>query len=230
MQANKTWPSPTGGAHWVSRLTKLEAEFHPVEPVVRTRLPAAAPSAGGDPRCGAGCPRHRPSGEHDTDLRTSVAIRVVACVLLVLSSWWLVACGSGANPSSSTTATTAAILAATSRAPSASPPPGGPAPARLLGTWTRVSKTADSAAVLTITTNGFHVADNLGGGRGDIVVNTDEIDFFNVAQCGLVLPQGVGRYQWRLRGATLHLTPLNHDPCPVRDSHFANQDFTRSGG
>lgn len=58
-------------------------------------------------------------------------------------------------------------------------------------------------------------------GQGDVVVNNDEIDFFNGVQgtggttdlCGLHLPEGVGRYKWTLTGGVLHLVPLNQDPC-----------------
>jgi hypothetical protein len=93
-----------------------------------------------------------------------------------------------------------------------------------------VASNADDEAVVTFTTTSFRVADKLGGGNGDIVVNGNEIDFFNVGQCGLLLPEGVGRYQWGLRGATLHFAPLNSDPCPVRHDHFANQNFIRNEG
>ena len=50
-------------------------------------------------------------------------------------------------------------------------------------------------------------------GRGDIVVNGDEIDFFNGDSCGLQLPQGVGRYRWKLSGTTLTFTGITVDPC-----------------
>ncbi|MEO8572009.1 MAG: hypothetical protein ABI553_09970 [Chloroflexota bacterium] len=83
---------------------------------------------------------------------------------------------------------------------------------------------------MTFTANGFRVADATGGGSGSIVVNGNEIDFFNVKACGLFLPEGVGRYEWGLQGTTLHFAPLNSDPCPVRHDHFANQDFTKTGG
>lgn len=229
MHANKQRLYPHGAVRWTSRLIQLAAESNPEEPGVPTRpSTSVSTSTGRDPRC-AGAPSHQPSGKVDKDtMPIGMSVRIVACVLLVLTSWWLVACGSSASPSSS--ATVSPIAAATSTAPAASPPPGGPAPAQLIGTWTRVVTAADSAAVVTITTSGFQVADKLGGGSGDLVVNGNEIDFFNVLQCGLVLPHGVGRYQWRLRGTTLHFVPLNHDPCPVRHRHFANQDFSRSGG
>ncbi len=162
-------------------------------------------------------------------------VRIVA--LLFLSSWGLVACGSATGPSPSATAnltaTPTATLVATAKASAkaaASPPLGGPAPAQLIGTWTRVVSTANSGAVVTFTANNFRVTDSLGGANGSIVVNGNEIDFFNVKACGLFLPEGVGRYEWGLQGTTLHFSPLNSDPCPVRHDHFADQDFTKSGG
>ncbi|MEP7022568.1 MAG: hypothetical protein ABJB47_01890, partial [Actinomycetota bacterium] len=75
---------------------------------------------------------------------------------------------------------------------------------------------ANAATQVTIDAKAFSVSDNLGGASGEIVVNGNEIDFFNVPQCQLFLPKGVGRYRWHLHGATLHFTPLNSDPCPVR--------------
>jgi len=53
----------------------------------------------------------------------------------------------------------------------------------------------------------------LGAGRGDVVVNNNEIDFFNGAYCGLDLPDGVGRYTWKITGGLLHLSLIS-DPCP----------------
>ncbi len=64
-------------------------------------------------------------------------------------------------------------------------------------------------------------------GNGDIVVRGNEIDFFSGTLCPLVLPQGVGRYQWSLQGATLHLAPLNVDPCGRVDL-LTNESYTKS--
>jgi hypothetical protein len=36
--------------------------------------------------------------------------------------------------------------------------------------------------------------------------------FFKGEDCGLSLPDGVGRYQWTLAGSVLHFTPLGQDP------------------
>ncbi len=50
--------------------------------------------------------------------------------------------------------------------------------------------------------------------HGNVVVNGDEIDFFNGDQCGFNLPRGVGKYRWELIDeSTMKLTGLNEDPC-----------------
>ncbi len=157
-----------------------------------------------------------------------LSVRIVTCSLVFLSSSALVACGRSTSPSPSAPGTAAAVATTSATASrSASHPPGGPAPAKLIGRWSRVVTADGSSAVVTFAANRFRVADRLGGGHGEIVVNGNEIDFFNVQECGLFLPEGVGRYRWILRGTTLHFVPLNKDPCPVRDDHFADQDFTK---
>ena len=67
-----------------------------------------------------------------------------------------------------------------------------------------------------------------GNASGDIGVNGTEIDFFNGDQCGLALPDGVGRYQWSIQGSVLHFTALNQDPSG-RTHHLAGQSFIRTG-
>ncbi len=169
---------------------------------------------------------------------TSLSTRAGSTLMLFLSSCALVACGGNGGRSTGATAlprpATAATIPATAGTPTtmtnAASPPGGPAPAELIGSWTRVAHTADAAVVVSFTADGFRVADNLGGGHGELVVNGDEIDLFNVRECGLTLPEGVGRYRWSLMGSTLSFTPLNTDPCPVRGKHFAHQDFIKSSG
>jgi len=90
---------------------------------------------------------------------------------------------------------------------SGTPPPGGPAPPQLIGHWIEVSPTAGPDLTLSATHYVFEE------GQGDIVVNGDEIDFFHGSACGLQLPQGVGRYKWRLSGTTLAFTAITVDPC-----------------
>lgn len=65
--------------------------------------------------------------------------------------------------------------------------------------------------------------------QGDIVVNGDEIAFFNSAVCGLMLPEGVGRYRWRVRDKMLHLKPIGKDPCGGRITVFADATYERIG-
>ena len=119
------------------------------------------------------------------------------------------------------TATSAATTPPTgSPSPSGTPPPGGPAPPQLIGTWIEVSPTAG----LDLTLNATHYM--FEEGRGDIVVNGNEIDFFNGDACGLHLPQGVGRYTWKLSGTTLTFTGITADPCG-RANHLDGATYTK---
>jgi mannose-6-phosphate isomerase-like protein (cupin superfamily) len=77
----------------------------------------------------------------------------------------------------------------------------------LIGTWIEISPTARLPLTLSATHYVFEE------GRGDIVVNGNEIDFFNGDACGLQLPQGVGRYTWKLTGTTLTFTGVTVDRC-----------------
>jgi hypothetical protein len=60
------------------------------------------------------------------------------------------------------------------------------------------------------------------------VVRGDEIDFFSSAFCGLYLPEGVGRYKWRITGNMLHLDVIGKDPCGGRSSGI-DATFKRAG-
>jgi hypothetical protein len=122
---------------------------------------------------------------------------------------------------------------APSPAPVASPPPGGPVPTQLLGAWylpaanmVAISGTpcpsrptaANCFFQLLLTATTYSQALTAkpglqGAGRGDVVVNKNELDFFNGAYCGLDLPDGVGRYTWKITGGLLHLSLIS-DPCP----------------
>jgi hypothetical protein len=150
----------------------------------------------------------------------TVALLGVAIVFLASS------CGQ-----STSSATVPTPHAAPSPTPAASPPPGGPVPAELLGDWflppaavLDIGYTCPSHpndlncfADLTFTATTyqvvFHAIAASPPGHGDVVVNNDEIDFFNGVQCGLQLPDGVGRFKWTLTSGVLHLVPLNQDPC-----------------
>jgi len=65
-----------------------------------------------------------------------------------------------------------------------------------------------------------------GQGGGEVVVNNNEIDFFNGALCGLHLPEGVGRYTWRLTAGLLTLTLIS-DPC-ARPDAYTSGSFSRT--
>jgi hypothetical protein len=86
------------------------------------------------------------------------------------------------------------------------------------------------ASQMTLQGTGYAIeaTDPPGAVLGNLVVNGDEIDFFNGGGCGLALPQGVGRYQWTLAdGTSLHFTPLNEDNCGRADI-LTNQTWTRA--
>jgi hypothetical protein len=130
----------------------------------------------------------------------------------------------------------------------ASPPAGGPVPDQLLGDWFMAMPPAVIEAVtgvpcpspataencffqLTLmasTSHAYFVA-NPGVedlGLGDVVVNNNEIDFFSGVYCGIPLPDGVGRYTWKITGALLYLTNIS-DPC-TRAHFFSYQGWTRT--
>jgi hypothetical protein len=150
-------------------------------------------------------------------------------------------CG-GSTPSA-TVSTPSAVATPTTAAspptPAGSPPPGGAVPAKLLGNWfipPAVVIAAEGASncpspptvqncfiQLNLTATEYHVSlTQSPTGSGNVVVNKDEIDFFNGGNCGLQLPEGVGRYKWTLTSGVLHLARLNQDPCG-RDSVLINQ-------
>jgi hypothetical protein len=138
--------------------------------------------------------------------------------------------------------------------PSAAPsaPRGGPVPTELLGDWFMAMPPAVIEAVTTVpcpspptaencyfqltlmaSTSHAYFAANPGTedlGLGDVVVNQDEIDFFNGVYCeinqGLHLPDGVGRYTWKLTGGLLYLTNIS-DPC-TRSHFFSYQGWSRT--
>lgn len=69
------------------------------------------------------------------------------------------------------------------------------------------------------------------GGRstqGGLVVDGDEIAFFNSNVCPLELPEGVGRYRWRITDDKLRLKLLGKDPCSGRE-RWVNSAFEREG-
>ncbi|HWW09154.1 MAG TPA: hypothetical protein VNY76_02800 [Candidatus Acidoferrales bacterium] len=113
--------------------------------------------------------------------------------------------------------------------PAVSPPPGGPVPARLNGNWVSPAPTGnpDDAAHLILQGAKFEIQTSGGFSFGMVAVNGNEIDFFNGDVCRIPLPGGVGRYQWTLSGNSLHLTPLNIDPCGGRTRPLANATYIK---
>jgi hypothetical protein len=138
--------------------------------------------------------------------------------------------------------------------PSAGPsrPTGGPVPDQLLGDWFMAMPPAVIEArtgvpcpspptaencffqltLMASTSHAFFVASPGVGDllTGDVVVNKDEIDFFNGVYCelnqGLHLPDGVGRYTWKVTDGLLYLTMIS-DPC-TRSHFFSYQGWSRT--
>jgi hypothetical protein len=72
------------------------------------------------------------------------------------------------------------------------------------------------ATEVTLSGNDYRVVqtDPPNQAEGSVVVNGDEIEFFNGTGCGMPLPGGIGRYRWTLQdGGSVHFTALNQDPC-----------------
>ena len=71
---------------------------------------------------------------------------------------------------------------------------------------------------LTLSATTYRLTHTTGSGSsssGNVVVADTEIDLFNADVCGLKLPDGIGRYMWKLEAGVVHFTPLNSDPCPA---------------
>jgi hypothetical protein len=162
---------------------------------------------------------------------------LLGLAIVVLAS----SCG---QSTSSSTVPTPSL--ASSPTPAASPPPGGPVPAQLLGDWFLPPAAvlahsmscpsnptgANCFIKLTFTATTYQLAfKGIGGGpsgQGDVVVNNDEIDFFNGVHCGLQLPDGVGRYTWTLTRGVLQFAPLNMDPCGRPALSYYPQGWSRT--
>jgi hypothetical protein len=161
---------------------------------------------------------------------------LLAAVVLFGSS-----CGQTTSSSSPPTPS-----AAPSPTPVASPPPGGPLPAQLLGDWflppaavlavgypcPKPPTAANCFFQLTLTATTYQQfrlggTALLPGGKGDVVVNNNEIDFFNDGFEGcLPLPDGVGRYTWTLTGGVLSFTLIS-DRC-ARSAVVPLQGWSRT--
>jgi hypothetical protein len=140
--------------------------------------------------------------------------------------------------------TTAAKLSAPSAA--AGFPSGGPVPAQLLGAWFMPPAAVEAVSgvacpsppsatncffQLTLLAKTYYQAYTASGGKqaagqGNVVVNNNEIDFFNGAMCGLKLPDGIGRYRWTITAGLLYFTLIS-DPC-TRWEVYTHQGWSRS--
>ncbi len=122
-------------------------------------------------------------------------------------------CGGASPPATSAdTATAATATGSTAPSPSAATEPwpsGGPVPTELSGVW----RLGTSAGTMRLSGNTYA----FGQSNGNVVVNGNEIAFFNGTGCGISLPGGVGRYSWTLRGADVSFVALSPDPCGRSD-------------
>jgi hypothetical protein len=144
----------------------------------------------------------------------------------VLSTAGLTACSG--SESGGTEAGSAGSESQPAATTSPQKPPGDPAPAQLQGDWLSVETSGLPPVRLTIRESSYHASRGGGGGSGQIVVSGDEIDFFNSAICALYLPEGVGRYRWRIKGNVLQLHVIEKDPCGGRASGI-DATFKRAG-
>ena len=160
-------------------------------------------------------PFNHPFGCQDVAVQRHVRLRTIYPLALVVVLG-LGGCGGQATPTAQsspspsplpTVSTSACASAPASTSPPATPAPGWPTggavPAELAGSWAL----GDFCLWLTGYTYDF------GAGRGNVVVNGAEIDFFNGEACGKTLPDGVGRWKWTVNGNMLTLSLLAGDPC-----------------
>jgi hypothetical protein len=149
------------------------------------------------------------------------------CLSLALFglAWSLVACSSSEG-SASGSAT--ASRSAPSTVGGETAPQGGPAPSELQGTW--LFRSDAGPLRLYLREDGYTISEG-GGVQGDIVVDGDEIAFFNSngPSCPPDPLPDVGRYRWRVTGEKLHLRAIGEDACSGRASALANRTFVRAG-
>ncbi|MEP6871765.1 MAG: hypothetical protein ABI939_07930 [Anaerolineaceae bacterium] len=105
-------------------------------------------------------------------------------------------------------------------------PPGGKVPAALSGLWYETS----TSSTITLDGNDYKIVEPSQIAHGNVVVNGDEIDFFNGAACAVKLPGGVGKYRWAVVGnSEVRFTALNQDPCG-RVDNLVGVTWTRTPG
>ena len=145
----------------------------------------------------------------------------------------------------STPSATLPPSAVPSPTPTASLPSGGPVPEQLVGNWylpgasvTQVSQIpcpsnptptncffqlaldATTWSISFVATGGIAVPS-----QGNVVVNSNEMDFFNSVYCG-PLPSGLGRFKWRVTAGVLYFTLIS-DEC-TRAHVLTNKGWTRT--
>src|ERR1017187_9586082 len=150
--------------------------------------------------------------------------------------------------SQSTASASPTPAAVSSPIPTSSPPPGVPVPSQLWGNWY-----LPGAAVTQVTAGTIPCPSNptptncffqlmLGGStwsisfvasggivvpsQGNVVVNSNEMDFYNSDYCGLQLPAGLGRFTWRVTVGVLYFTLIS-DTCS-RALILTNRGWTRT--
>ena len=155
-------------------------------------------------------------------------MRIHIILVGVLCAAGLTACDGSESTGTEAGPTSSASQPATST-DNPQKPPGDPAPAQLRGDWLSIETSGLPPVRLTIRESSYR-ASRVGeaGGSGEIVVRGDEIDFFNSALCALYLPEGVGRYRWRIKGNKLQLHVIEKDPCGGRASGI-DATFKRAG-
>jgi len=163
------------------------------------------------------------AADHDT-VKNSGGCVALAGVLLALS---LAACGGDSAAPGTAGESARSLSTPTSSTSSANGAPvGGPAPEELQGTWLLVSKkNAEKGLQFIISEHHYRVPRRFA--HGDLVVDGNEIAFFNAAICGLTLPEGVGHYRWTIEGELLRFEPIGEEPCGGRGDILEDATYKR---
>ena len=140
-----------------------------------------------------------------------------AALMALVALLGVAACGGGATtPSGGATQQTTPSPSTPASGPKPSPawPPGGPVPAELAGQWRLVDQ---PAITLTLSGSDYTLVGMSDTGKGNVVVNGSEIDFFNGSVCDIPLPHGIGMYRWTISAGLLTFRAYGSDPCPRYD-------------
>jgi hypothetical protein len=176
----------------------------------------------------AGAPFLKPPPRGSWRRRTVVSLVAFAGIAAVLT---LIVVGVGHSLSTrlGVSTTPSASVTPGTPTPEPTPPPGGPVPSQLAGDWLEQVSYPTHAAELFLDGTNFEILFDGTDNVGMVVVNGNEIDFFNGYRCSILLPGGVGRYQWSVQAGTLHLTAITPDPCSGRSDALKNQSYTKKG-